>query len=69
MAVETQALFIVVRISDNEIEQNRPFPSTLCLCFKGSHNCETILMRMTGLHENETACRTHEGRANRGLES
>ena len=32
-----------------------PFQSSLLPLFK----CETILMKMTDLHENETACSTH----------
>ena len=36
------------------------FRVPLCLCFKASLiKCETILAKMTDLHENETACTTH----------
>ena len=38
---------------------NRPFPSSLVPLFQNESKCETILMKMTDLHENETACRTH----------
>ena len=40
---------------------NRPFPSSLVPLFQSESKCETILMKMTDLHENETACacRTH----------
>ena len=39
--------------------QNRPFPSSLVPLFQSESKCETILMKMTDLHENETACRNH----------
>ena len=38
---------------------NRPFSSSLVPLFQSESKCETILMKMTDLHENETACRTH----------
>ena len=38
---------------------NRPFPSSLVPLFQSESKCETILMKMTDLHENETACRTY----------
>ena len=38
---------------------NRPFPSSFVSLFQIESKCETILMKMTDLHENETACRTH----------
>ena len=38
---------------------NRPFPSSLVPLFQSESKCETILMKMTDLHENGTACRTH----------
>ena len=34
-----------------------PFPSSLVPLFQSESKCETILMKMTDLHENETACR------------
>ena len=37
---------------------NRPFPSSLVSLFQSESKCETILMKMTDFHENETACRT-----------
>ena len=36
---------------------NSPFPSSLVP--QSESKCETILMKMTDLHEHETACRTH----------
>ena len=41
------------------IDMNRPFPSSLVPLFQSESKCETILMKMTDLHENETACKTH----------
>ena len=38
---------------------NRPFPSFLVPLFQSKSKCETILMKMTDLHENETAGETH----------
>ena len=41
------------------IDVNRPFPRSLLPLFQSESKCETILMKMTDSHENETACRTH----------
>ena len=38
---------------------NRPFLSSLVPLFQSKPKWETILMKMTDLHGNETACRTH----------
>ena len=39
---------------------NRPFPSSLVPLFQSEYKCETILMKMTLIcDENETACKTH----------
>ena len=38
---------------------NRLFPSSLVPLFQSESKCETILMKMTDLHEIETACKTH----------
>ena len=39
-------------------QTNRPFSSSLVPLFQSESKCKTILMKMTDLHENETACRT-----------
>ena len=36
-----------------------PFPSSLVPLFQSESKCKTIVMKMTDLHQNETACRTH----------
>ena len=45
----------IVQLNTNSILQQAisEFP------FQSESNCETILMKMTNLHENETECRTH----------
>ena len=42
-----------------EVKCNRQFPSSLVPLFESESKCETILMIVTDLHENKTACRTH----------
>ena len=44
---------------EGEGSLNRQFPSSLVPLFQSESKCETILMKMTCLHEKETACRTH----------
>ena len=38
---------------------NRLFPSSLVPLFQSESKCETILMTVFDLHENESACRSH----------
>ena len=49
----------VRRVGKKYVRNNRPFPSSLVPLFQSESKCETILVKMTDLRENETACRTH----------